>query len=112
MPQPEMPDYLAVRVARRERLATDILGLTLAPIEAFPQCDATRPGRTVDRIPDFSDLVDGGGGGGGGGPVDDGATTPQSVPATCPPGFVPAAAGCYRPVPTTAPDPVTVTVPP
>ncbi|MCB1006443.1 MAG: transglycosylase domain-containing protein, partial [Acidimicrobiales bacterium] len=85
---------------------------TLAPIEAFPQCDATRPGRTVDRIPDFSDLVDGGGGGGGGGPVDDGATTPQSVPATCPPGFVPAAAGCYRPVPTTAPDPVTVTVPP
>ncbi|MCB1888471.1 MAG: oxidoreductase [Rhodocyclaceae bacterium] len=42
-----MPDYLAVRVARRERLATDILGLTLAPIEASSLPPAT-PGSHID----------------------------------------------------------------
>jgi len=84
---------------------------TLAPIEPFPVCEPTRAGRAIDRLPDFSDLA--GGGGGQELPVDDGGTTPQSVPAqTCPPGFLPAAAGCYQPVPTTAPDPVVVTVPP
>ncbi|HMQ25168.1 MAG TPA: transglycosylase domain-containing protein [Acidimicrobiales bacterium] len=84
---------------------------TLAPIEPFPTCEPTRPGRAIDRIPDFRDLA--GGGSGQEVPVDDGSTTPQSVPAqTCPPGFIPAAAGCYQPVPTTAPDPVVVTVPP
>ncbi len=47
MPQPEMPDHLAVRVARRERLATDIIGLTLAPIEGAALPPAT-PGSHID----------------------------------------------------------------
>lgn len=83
---------------------------TLAPIESFPQCFPTRPGRSIDQIPDFS----GNGQQGGDAPVvDDGQQTPASVPATtCPDGFVPAATGCYQPTPTTAPDPVVVTVPP
>ena len=82
---------------------------TLAPIEAFPECEPTRPGRAIDRIPDFRGL----GSGGDEVPVDDGSSTPQSVPAaqSCPPGFIPAATGCFAPAPTTAPDPVTVTVP-
>jgi penicillin-binding protein 1A len=85
---------------------------TVAPIEQFPDCQPTRPGRSLDQIPNFAS---GGGGQQGGGSTQQ--QTPASVPANpgptaCPPGFLPAAAGCYRPVPTTAPTPVVVTVPP